>query len=138
MLCAAAYAGWDYHRISQIYLPPKQRSTAYMDDPWEHARKSRLFATTVRFAEVTSEPVTRESAAWLLPQALQTLHFSPESRVIIQVIESASLLGRGDLVRAHLLRFRAAFPREHQAWAQGNRQMLDAARALQAGSAASP
>jgi O-antigen ligase len=136
MLCAAAYAGWDYHRISQVYLPPEQRSAAYRDGTMEHARKSWLYADVVCFAEVTSQPATREDAAWLLPQALSTLHFSPEPRVIIKVIESATFLGRDDLALAHLLRFRAAFPREHQAWMEDNQRALDEARALQASSAA--
>jgi O-antigen ligase len=127
MLCAAAYAGWDYHRVSQIYLPAGQRNAAYRDNPWVHAHQSWLFADVVRFAEVTSQTATRENAAWLLPQALQTLHFSPESRVIIRVIESASLLGLDDLALTHLLRFRAAFPREHQAWVEENQQLLDEA-----------
>ena len=47
-----------------------------------HARRSWLFADAVRFAEVTSRPPTRDNAAWLLPAALETLHYSPEPRVI--------------------------------------------------------
>ncbi|MDR2156125.1 MAG: Wzy polymerase domain-containing protein [Burkholderiaceae bacterium] len=117
MLCAIAYAGWDYHRISQVYLPAEQRSVAYRDNPMAQARKSRLYAGAVRFAEVSSQPVTRDNADWTLQAALQALHFSPEPRVIIKVIESATLLGQDDLARTHLARFRAAFAREHQAWA---------------------
>jgi len=130
LLCAVAYAGWDYHRISQIYLPAEQRSAAYRIDPMAAARASRLYADVVLFAEVTSHPATRDNAAWLLPAALRTLHFSPEPRVVIPVIESASLLGRDDLALAHLARFRAAFPREHRAWAEGNERTLKNAQAL--------
>ena len=128
MLAAVAYAGWDYHRISQIYLPVEQRAASYRDDAMGHARKSWLYADVVRFAEVTTRPAVRENAAWMLPAALQTLHFSPEPRVIRKVIESATLLGRDDVALGHLARFRAAFPREQKQWAEDNRRVLEGAR----------
>ena len=128
MLAAVAYAGWDYHRISQIYLPVEQRAAMYREDAMGHARKSWLYADVVRFAEVTTRPAVRENAAWMLPAALQTLHFSPEPRVIQKVIESATLLGRDDVALGHLARFRAAFPREQAQWAEDNRRVLEGAR----------
>ena len=128
MLAAVAYAGWDYHRISQIYLPVEQRAAIYRDDAMGHARKSWLYADVVRFAEVTTRPAVRENAQWMLPAALKTLHFSPEPRVIQKVIESATLLGRDDVALAHLARFRAAFPREQAQWAEDNRRVLEGAR----------
>lgn len=135
LLAALAYAGWDYHRISQIYLPAEQRAAAYRDDAMGHARRSWLFAKPVLFAEVTTRPATRSNAAWMLPAALQTLHFSPEPRVISKVIESATLQGRDALALAHLARFRAAFAKEHQRWHEDNQRMLQGARAqLQAAS----
>ncbi len=128
MLAAVAYAGWDYHRISQIYLPVEQRAAIYRDDAMGHARKSWLYADVVRFAEVTTRPAVRENATWMLPAALKTLHFSPEPRVIQKVIESATLLGRDDVALGHLARFRAAFPREQEQWAEDNRRVLEGAR----------
>jgi hypothetical protein len=89
----------------------------------------------VRFADLTSRPATRDNAAWMLPTALQTLHFSPEPRVIIKLIESASYLGRDDLALAHLARFHAAFAREHRAWMDENERLL---RSAQAGLGAAP
>jgi hypothetical protein len=130
LLCAVAYAGWDYHRVSQIYLPPEQRSPRYRDDPMAHARQSWLYAGVTRFADVTSRAVTRDNAAWMLPAALQTLHYSAESRVIIQVIESASVLGQNELALEHLERFRAAFPREYRAWADENQRLRQGALEL--------
>jgi O-antigen ligase len=128
MLCAVAYAGFDYHRVSQLYLPVEDRSPFYMDDPLKHARKSRLYAGVARFAEVTSQSVTRDNADWMLPEALRTLHYSAEPRVIIRVIESASFLRRDELALAHLQRFRAAFPREHRAWVEDSERLLNEAR----------
>ena len=119
MLAVVAYVGWDYRRVSQLYLPPDARAAAYRDDPWDAARRSWLFADVVLFAEVTSQPATRANAAWMLSAALRTLHFSPEARVAIRVIESATLLGRDDIALAHLARFKAAFPQAHREWAAG-------------------
>ena len=137
MLAAVAYVGWDYHRISQVYLPYDQRSAWYKDDAMGHAKRSWLFADAVRFAEVTTRPATRDNAEWMLPEALKALHFSPETRVITKVIESATLLGQDRLALAHLARFKAAFPTEYQRWVEDNRRMLDGAREA-AGQAASP
>lgn len=136
MLAWAAAIGWDYHRISQIYLPQEQRAARYRDDAMAHARRSWLYADVVRFAEVTTRPAVRANADALLPAALRTLHFSPEPRVISKVVESATLLGQDGLALAHLARFRAAFPKEHAQWVQDNARVLDGAqRQLQGASA---
>lgn len=128
MLALTAYAGWDYHRISQIYRPLEQRAAAYRDDAMGHARRSWLYADVVRFAEVTTRPAVRDNAGWMLPAALRTLHFSPEPRVIQKVIESATLLGQDELALAHLARFRAAFPKQHAQWVADNARVLEGAR----------
>jgi O-antigen ligase len=117
-LCVLAYAAWDYHRISQIYLAPEARSPQYRVDPLPQIRQSRLFSDHVRFAELTLTPLTRANAQWTYDTALQLLHYSPEARVIEKVIESALLLGHDDVALAHLVRFRAAFPKEHAQWAR--------------------
>ncbi len=128
MLAATAYAGWDYHRVSQIYRPLEQRAAPYRGDAMAHAQRSWLYADVVRFAEVTTRPAVRDNAAWMLPAALRALHFSPEPRVITKVIESATLLGQDELALAHLARFRAAFPKEHAKWVADNARVLEGAR----------
>jgi hypothetical protein len=136
MLAAVGYAGWDYHRISQLYLAPDDRDAAYREDPMRYAEQSKLFADSVRFAKVTSQPATKDNAAWMLPNAMLTLHFSPEPRVVTKVIESATYLRLDELALAHLQRFRAAFPREHSEWMAGNVRQLEEARAKLAGNSA--
>jgi hypothetical protein len=136
MLAAVAYAGWDYHRISQLYMAPDDRDAAYRQDPMRFAEQSKLFADSVRFAKVTSQPATKDNAAWMLPNAMLTLHFSPEPRVVTKVIESATYLRLDELALAHLQRFRAAFPREHSEWMAGNVRQLEEARAKLAGNSA--
>lgn len=115
---ALAYAAWDYHRVSQLYLLPEERAAAYQSDTLAKASRSWLFRDQVRFAELSIMPLTKENAAHMHQLALDMLHFSPEPKVVAMVIDSALLLGRDDVVAVHLARFRAAFPQEHAAWAR--------------------
>ena len=126
MLAGVAYAGWDYHRISQIYLAPNMRSPAYRENTLEKIGGSWLFRNQVRFAELTTTEVTADNAAHINALAHDLLHFSPEARVAEKLIESAVMLGRDDEARLHLARYRAAFPIEHARWAQTQELPLDA------------
>ncbi|HEX2543229.1 MAG TPA: Wzy polymerase domain-containing protein [Ramlibacter sp.] len=111
-----AYTGWDYARVSQVYVPPEQRLSWWADDALEHARKSRLFAGQARFAELTMTPVTRENADVADALGREVLHYSPEPRVVERVIEAATMQGRLDEAVQHLARYRAAFPQDYERW----------------------
>ncbi len=127
LIASASYAAWDYHRISQVYLPVDQRDPAFGSDAMAQARKSRLFRNQVEFAALTITPVTKENAKAMFVSSHRVLHYSPEPRVIEKAIESAVVLGLDDDALAHLARFRAAFPKEHAVWARGHEQALEAA-----------
>ncbi len=116
MLGSALFAGWDYWRISQIYLAPEQRSPAYRIDPLSKVRNSWLFRDQVDFAELTTTQLTRANAAQMAALARRLAHYSPEPRVIKVLIESLTLLGRDDEALMHLARFRVAFPAEYADW----------------------
>ena len=120
LIAFIAYAAWDYHRISQIYLEPESRSAAYRTDTLNKIRGSWLFADQVQFAELLTTPLTPANAEWTLNTAKQLLHYSPESRVVEKLIESAVLLGEDDDALAYLVRYKAAFPKEHILWAKRN------------------
>lgn len=122
ILLALAYAAWDYHRISQIYLPPEQRAPSYRENTLEKIRDSWLFSDQVRFAEYTTTPLTPNNAEQLYAMGLQLLHYSPEARVVEKLIESAVLLGRDDEARFYLARYKAAYPQEHARWAARQRE----------------
>ncbi len=109
LLAAMGYAAWDYHRISQIYLPVAQRSAAYKDNTLEKIRSSWLFQNQVQFAELTTTPLTRDNAMQLNALAHGLLHYSPEARVVETLIDSARLLGREDEALFFALRYRAAY-----------------------------
>ncbi len=117
-LAGSAYAAWDYHRISQIYLPVASRSPEWREDPLSRMRDSWLFRNQVLFAELTITPLTRDNAAWTHDSAAALLHFSPEPRVIEKLIESSVMLGRSDEALWQLAHFRAAFPEAYATWRQ--------------------
>ena len=111
LLAWTAYAGWDYWRVSQLYIPPAHRAAMYREGTLEKVRGSVLFRSEVQFAYVTTTPVTPETAEALYAAALQMLHFSPEPRVTAVFLESAALLGREGPLTAHIRRQqRAATP----------------------------
>ena len=108
------YVTWDYHRISQIYLAPDQRTEAYRTDTLAKIQGSWLFKNQVQFAELTTTAVAPENAARLNAMAHDLLHFSPEARVVEKLIDSAVLLGRHDEARFFSARYRAAYPADYE------------------------
>lgn len=116
LLAIVGYAGWDYLRISQIYLPREERLAPYEDDTLAKIRASRLFANQVQFAELTLTTVTRENAGAVHELAKRVMHFSPEPRVIVKLIESAELLGHEAEAREEAERFSNAFPADFARW----------------------
>jgi len=122
LIAAIAFAAWDYHRISQIYLASEARDETYRDNTLVKIRDSWLFRNQVRFAELSLTPLTRDNAEWTFDTATALLHYSPEPRIIEKVIESAVMLGRDDEAMAHMMRYRAAFPADYARWTQSNKE----------------
>lgn len=110
LLAGLIYAAWDYHRISQIYLPVSQRAPAYRENTLAKIKSSWLFQNQVRFAELSVTPLTPDNAERLNALAHEVLHYSPEARVVEKSMNSARLLGREDEAQFFDLRFRAAYP----------------------------
>lgn len=109
---ALVYSAWDYHRISQLYAAPEQRSVLYKGRPLPHVGDSWLFRDQLAFAELSITPLTRANAASTNALAMGLLHYSPEPRVIEAALESAMWVGREDQATWLLARLRAAFPAE--------------------------
>ena len=78
-------------------MAPEARNAAYRGDTAAKVGGTWLFRDQVRFAYVTTVPVTRANAAAVYPMAEDLLHFSPEPRVIEPLIESAVNQKRGAL-----------------------------------------
>jgi O-antigen ligase len=119
LMAVVGYATWDYIRISQIYLTRDERLPAYEENTLAKAKASWLFARQVDFAELTLTAVTPDNASALHALAERTLHFSPEPRVIVKLIESAELMGQRQEARDQAERFRIAFPEEYERWLRG-------------------
>jgi len=115
-LAMAGYAGWDYARVSQLYIEAEQRLSWWRDDTQGHAQRSWLFAGQARFAVLTLTPLTRENARWYDETAQALLHYSPEPRIIERAIEAATMQKRPDEALLHLARYRAAFPEDYRKW----------------------
>ena len=120
MIAILAAAALSYRQVSQIYLPPEQRSAAYQDDTLAKIRGNWLFHDQALFAELSMTPLTPGNAAQVHAMARELLHYSPEPRVIEKLIESAVMLGREREALRYLARYRAAFPTEHARWAAKN------------------
>ena len=122
LIAFCCYAAWDYRRVSQIYLATEARDAAYRDDTLAKIQGSRLFRSQVLFAELSLTPLTPNNAQWSFDTASALLHFSPETKVIEKLIESATMLGDDQTALFHLARFRAAFPQDYQKWSGLNKQ----------------
>jgi hypothetical protein len=110
LIASCTYAAWDYWRVSQIYMQPATRARAYQTDTLEKIRASWLFRNQVRFAELTTTPLTTANAERTFALAQDLLHFSPEAKVAQALIVSAVMLGRSDDALFYQARFDAAFP----------------------------
>lgn len=119
LIAIVGYASWDYIRISQIYLPRDERLPQYEEHPLEAAQGSWLFANQVDFAALTLTTVAAANATEIHGLARRLVHFSPEPRVIVKLIESAELLGLHDEAQAEAQRFGVAFPRQYELWLEG-------------------
>jgi O-antigen ligase len=96
LLCFCAYAAIDYHRIRQLFITADERSALYQGGAYAKAEASWLFASQVRFAKLTTTPVTPNNAAELWQLGHEVLHFSPEPLVFQTLISAGAWLAPHD------------------------------------------
>ncbi len=116
LLALTAFVAFDYHRVSQIYLQPEERSSWYADDALGAAKQSVLFKNHAKFAELVVTPLSRETAPRVLALSSGLIEWSPEPRVIEMLIESSVMMGLDDMAVFHLKRYRLAYPLAYAAW----------------------
>lgn len=116
VMLMSGYAWWDYHRLSQIYLEPENRSAAYRHNTLEKVRSSWLFRDQVQFAELSITPVTPENADAMYVLAHTVLHFSPEAKVVEKLIQSARASARDNEAVFFETRYKAAYPEAYERW----------------------
>jgi len=124
VLLALAYVGFDYVRVTQLFVPVAKRWPAYQLDTLSQVQDSWLFAPQVRFARLLTTDVTPANAPAMQALALRVLHYSPEARVVEQLITSALLAGQRADAELYLDRFRRAYPQDYAAWTTANAAWL--------------
>jgi O-antigen polymerase len=115
-LALLTFVAYDYHRVSQLYLPQQWRSHWYEQDTLAVAQKSSLFKSHALIGQVLLIPITPDNAALMLEAAEQSLRIAPDSRIIRRLLEAAEILGREDLILLHSKRYQAAWPEEYREW----------------------
>ncbi len=118
LLGGLSLVAWDYLKVSQLYLPSSMRLESYREDTFNKSRNTVLFNSHVLIAQIVVMDLTPANADLILEGALASLHIAPDSRIIRRVIESAALLGKQDIVRLHMARYKAAWPKEYEEWLQ--------------------
>ena len=101
----------DYRRMAQLYQLPQYRVAKWRDlTAREVSETTDFFQSQAEFAWLTTTPVTELNASQMHAMARRLLHYSPEPRVIVKLIESARILGVRDEVQEQSERFRIAYP----------------------------
>ena len=115
LLACTAFVAFDYHRVSQMFVQHEERS-AWYPDPMAAAKSSLLFKSHAKFAELQITPLSRETAPRVLQLSSELIEWSPEPRIIENLIESATMMELDDLAMFHLQRYRVAYPAAYAAW----------------------
>jgi hypothetical protein len=89
---------------------------AYQEDTLKKISSVSLFQDQVRFADLTTMDLDAQNAQTVHDLAIDMLHFSPESRVVELVLDSAALLGRQEEIAFYSVRYQAAFPDSYAKW----------------------
>ena len=88
LICFCTYAAFDYHRVRQLFIAEDERASIYRSNTYAQAEASWLFAAQVRFAKLTTTPVTPDNAEQMRRLAHEVLHFSPEPLVLKVLLEA--------------------------------------------------
>ena len=125
-LLALGYIGYDYARVTQLYLPADKRWEAYQADTLAKVEGTWIFQPQVRFAKLLTTEVTPANAPAMHALALRVMHYSPEAKVLAQLITSAVLSGQRADAEFYLARFLWAYPQDYSAWVAANGALLAA------------
>jgi O-antigen polymerase len=116
MLFGLLFVAWDYLKVSQLYTPPRWQLPSFRENTFDKARDNLLFPDHVLIAQVVATKVVPSNAEIMLEASLEALKIAPDSRIIRQVLRSAALSGRPDLIEFHTRRYRETWPIEYAEW----------------------
>ena len=125
-LLALGCVGFDYARVTQLYVPLAQRWPAYQQDTLAKVQDAWLFAPQVHFAALLTTDVTPANAPAMQALAHSVLHYSPEAKVVAKLITSALLAGQLADAEFYLARFRWAYPQDYAVWLEANTDLIAA------------
>ncbi len=106
----------DYDQMTQLYLPDQARHAGYRGTGVEKAYNSVLFKAQVEFGDFTITPITPENAASRAQMGERVMYYSPEPRVIKQLVTAWLLQGRTERAAWHLERMCVAFESDWLEW----------------------
>ena len=112
MLLVMTWMGWDYLRVTQLYLPAKDRLARFEYDTLNKVRHSVFFSNEVLFAQVNNSQPAPANAKAILSGALVAIHAYPEPRMAEKLIAAALLSDDTELAKYHAVRFKATWPQE--------------------------
>ena len=124
VLLALGYVGFDYIRVTQLYLPVDKRWPVYQQDTLAKVQDSWLFAPQVRFETLLTTDVTPANAQTMQALAQSVLHYSPEAKVVAKLISSALLAGQHADAEFYQARFCWAYPQDYAVWTHSNAGLL--------------
>ena len=116
LLLGMAYASFDFARVTQLYMAVEDRIWPFRNETREQAERSLLYRNAVQFASVSLDPVTLEQAEQQLAIARRLMHYSPESRMVIRIIECLRVLERHAEADAEAEHFKQVYPAEYARW----------------------
>ncbi len=119
LLLGISYAGFDFARVTQLYMAAENRVWPFREHTRAYAERSFLYRNAVQFAAVSTDPVTLDQAEQQLAEARMLMHYSPESRVVIRIIECLQVLGRHAEAEAEAAHFKQVYPGEYARWREG-------------------
>ncbi len=119
LLGFSAYAYLDYERLKLAYGIPNKMFPEAKKTAIKEMQNSWLFASSVDYLQVVTDPVSQDNAAQILPAAMRVMHFSAEPSVLTPLLNSAWLLGHLDVYDSYVHRYCRVFPRQFGYWLDG-------------------
>lgn len=113
---ALVFVVMDYDQMTQLYLPDSARHAGYRGAGLGKVYNTVLFKEQVEFGDFTMTPITPENAASRAQMGERVMYYSPEPRVIKQLVDAWLMQGRTERAAWHLERMCVAFESEWLEW----------------------
>lgn len=113
---AGAFGHYQYSRVSQLDIPAGMRDLDLRVDPQSTLNRYWMFSNQLMYVRIHNVQISPNNAKLVLEEGLALLKYAPAPTVIIQVIDSAKLLGNQDLEAFHTQRLKEIYPLRYNKW----------------------